>query len=158
MSKLQKEVYQHIIKQGMSWGTSGRPTSYKKLISKKYHHITCSCAASIGLQRRGCLAKGKMIRHKSKTGGAKRTKSSAIVGWHKLKNCRLVYVNRYFAHLPVKYKTPGNVFVYDSDMSTYLGNGVIASCNCAGKQTAGKVYHKHGYQHTHKILWVIIPK
>lgn len=153
------DVYNTICKQRLIHGKGKRPKNWKQLNSGKYTHINCSHACSIYLQRKGCLKQGQIVGHTTRGKYKnKNTKAKAISGYRKLRNCDIVYVNTKFKKLPARYKKKGNVFIYDSDIAVYQGKGVIASCSSSGKRmTKSNVYHRTGYQFSHKILFVIVP-
>lgn len=154
-----KDVYSKIIERGLNHDSKKRPKSWKQLQTGKVTGIGCGNAVSIYLQRKGCLAPGQLISHTSKSSHNKNSKKKAIWHYERLKNCKMKYVNKLFGDLPEKYKKKGIVYVYNSDIGVYQGNGVIYSCNNNGVQTWKNVTHNSGsYQHTHKILWVIVPK
>lgn len=156
-----KDVYSKIIERKLNHNSQKRPKSWKQLQNGKVTGIGCGHAVSIYLQRKGCLDPGQLISHTTKSNHNKNSKKKAIWHYERLKNCKFKYMNKLYKDVPDKYKKAGNVFVYNSDIGVCQGkaNGIIYSCNNDGVQTWKNVTHKDGsYQHTHKILWIIIPK
>lgn len=153
------DVYAKIVERKLDHESSKKPVTWDQLKNGNVKGITCGHAVSIYLQRKGCLSKGQRISHTTKSNHNKNNKAKAIWHYERLKHCDVKYVNKLFKDLPEKYKKKGNVYVYNSDIGVYQGNGVIYSCNNSGTQTWSKITHKSGsYQHTHRILWVIVPK
>lgn len=157
MGSYSAEVYGEIVKHKLNHNNNDRPKNWIALKSGNHKGISCAYAASIYLQRKGCLDKNEIISHTKRTGKPKKTRSLAIQNWKALKNCEVVYFGRTISHLPKKYKKRGIVFVYDSDIAVYQHDNLIYSCSLPGVQSWYKVGHTHGYQFTHPILWIIVP-
>ena len=158
-----KMVYELIIKLGCKHKGGAKTLSQ----IKQKRITTCATSVSVALQEAGVLRKGKLISHTKRVGSSvavrrKNTIGKAISGTSNLieGTYKIVKVGKRYKHMPAKYKKPGNVLVYDSNIAIIKNANSIYSCNNANSQKnrSGRYIHnvvKSGYCFTSPILYVI---
>ncbi|MCD7856589.1 MAG: hypothetical protein LUG55_02085 [Clostridiales bacterium] len=134
-------------------------------MSKK--QVNCAIVASRVAYLAGLTGKDKLISHttavKSNITTQKGTISKAMSGYSNLDltKCSVKWVGKTYANLAAKYKVPGAIYVYDSNIAVCGGDGVIYSCNNGSNQLSNGVYVKNamtsGYCFTSPVLVVILP-
>lgn len=127
-----KLVYQTVIDFGCKHAGGAKTLSQIK--TKKV--TTCATSVSVTLQEAGVLKKGTLISHTRKVGSSvaikkKNTVAKAISGVKNLKDgtYKIVRIGKRYKDMPAKYKKPGNVLVYDSNIAIIRDNDSIYSCN-----------------------------
>lgn len=158
-----KMVYGLIIELGCKH--QGGAKTLSQIKQKKI--TTCATSVSVALQEAGVLRSGKLISHTRKVGSSvavkrKNTINKAISGTSNLieGTYKIVKVGKSYKNTPAKYKTPGNVLVYDSNIAIIRDASSIYSCNNAASQKNknGRYVHdivKSGYCFTSPILYII---
>lgn len=157
-----KQVYKTIIDVGCRHASGAKTLSQIK--TKKV--TTCATAVSVALQEAGVLRKGTLVSHTKRVGSSsaikkKNTISKAISGTRNLipGTYKIVRICKRYKNMPAKYKKPGNVLVYDSNIAIIRDADSIYSCNDGGSQKRnGKYIHnitKSGYNFTSPVLYVI---
>ncbi len=163
VSQKAKMVYELIIKLGCKHKGGAKTLSQ----IKQKRITTCATSVSVALQEAGVLRKGKLISHTKRVGSSvavrrKNTIGKAISGTSNLieGTYKIVKVGKRYKHMPAKYKKPGNVLIYDSNIAIIKNANSIYSCNNANSQKnrSGRYIHnvvKSGYCFTSPILYVI---
>ncbi|MCD8126183.1 MAG: hypothetical protein LUD82_01510 [Clostridiales bacterium] len=141
--------------------------SYNWATAMEKQQVNCSVIASRVACLAGLLEDGKLISHKTavKTNiiSQKGTISKAMSGYSNLDltKCSVKWVGKTYANLAAKYKVPGAIYVYDSNVAVCGEDGVIYSCNNGSNQLSNGVYAKNamtsGYCFTSPVLVVILP-
>ncbi|MCD8142275.1 MAG: hypothetical protein LUD83_03200 [Clostridiales bacterium] len=141
--------------------------SYNWATAMEQRQVNCAVVASRVACLAGLLEDGKLISHKtaveSNITTKKGTISKAMSGYGNLDldKCSVKWVGKTYANLAAKYKVPGAIYVYDSNVAVCGEDGVIYSCNNGSNQLSNGVYVKDamtsGYCFTSPILVVILP-
>ena len=158
-------VYKTVIEVGAKH--EGGAKSLAQIKSKK--KTTCATSVSASLQEAGMMAKGKLISHTNAVGSSKavrkkRSRGKAMSGFDNLKKGTFTihWVGKSWNKVPAKYKIPGAVYIYDSNIAIYKGDGVFYTTNNGGSQKKNGKYvkdqAKSGYCFTSPVLYTIIPK
>lgn len=163
VSQKAKMVYELIIKLGCKHQGGAKTLSQ----IKQKRITTCATSVSVALQEAGVLRQGKLASHTKKVGSSvavkrKNTIGKAISGTSNLieGTYKIVKIGKRYKNMPAKYKKPGNVVVYDSNIAIIRNANSMYSCNNAGSQKnkSGRYVHnivKSGYCFTSPILYVI---
>lgn len=158
-----KMVYDLIVKLGC--GHKGGAKTLEQLKSKKI--TTCETSVSVSLQEAGVLRRGTIVGHTKRVGSSvavkkKNTIAKAINGYENLipGTYKIVKIGKTFKKMPAKYKNPGNVLVYDSNIAIIRDkDSVYSTNNGASQKKNGKYIHdvsKSGYNFTSPILYAIL--
>lgn len=159
-----KLVYQTIIKVGAKHESGAH--SLDEIKSKK--KTTCATAVSAALQEAGVLRKGKILSHTSAVGSSsavkkKNTKKKAISGYKHLKEgtFKCYKIGKTWKNVPKKYKKPGAVAIYDSNIAIYAGDFFYTANNGSSQKDGKGRYKKNtaksGYCYNSPVLYIIIP-
>ena len=158
-----KIVYSTIVKVGAKH--EGGAKSLDGIKKKK--KTTCATSVSAVLQESKMMPKGKLISHTKAVGSSKavkkkNTKGKAISGLGNLKSGTYAIhkVGKSWKHVPAKYKVPGAVVVYDSNIAIYMGDYFYSANNGSSQKKHGKyvnVKAKSGYCYSSPALYIIIP-
>ena len=158
-----KIVYNTIVKVGAKH--EGGAKSLDEIKKKK--KTTCATSVSAVLQESKMMAKGKLISHTKAVGSSKavkkkNTKGKAISGLGNLKEGTYAIhkVGKSWKNVPKKYKVPGAVVVYDSNIAIYMGDYFYSANNGGSQKKHGKyvnVKAKSGYCYNSPVLYIIIP-
>ena len=134
---------------------------------KKKKKTTCATSVSAVLQEAKMMPKGKLLSHTKAVGSSKavkkkNSKSKAISGLSNLKDGTYAIhkVGKSWKHVPAKYKVPGAVVVYDSNIAIYMGDYFYSANNGGSQKKNGKyvnVKAKSGYCYSSPALYIIIP-
>lgn len=157
VAKKAKEIYPLCIGKRHSGDNVAKVVSLDTL--KKYSALSCNRMASIVMQEAGLLDKGVVVSHTAKRDG-KKTIDDAVSNYKKLKNCKVVWVNKVYKSLPEEYKQAGCVYYQNSNACISVGNGHIFSCNKSKlyKYKSFLDYDRtSGYPFSSKILVVVVP-
>lgn len=160
-----KMVYNLIIKLGCKH--TGGAKTLSQIKTKKV--TTCATAVSVSLQEAGVLRKGTLISHTKRVGSSsaikkKNTIGKAISGTRNLipGTYKIVKIGKRYKDMPAKYKKPGNVLVYDSNIAIIKDADSIYSCNDGGSQKKNGKYvnnivssHGKNYCTQSPVLYVI---
>ena len=157
-----KMVYAEVIKLGCKH--TGGAKTFEQMKAKKI--TTCETSVSVSLQLAGVLKKGTIVGHTKKVGSsaAKKKKnkiSKAIRGTKNLipGTYKIVKIGKVYKKMPAKYKKPGNVLVYDSNIAIIRdANSVYSTNNGASQKKNGKYINdiaKSGYNFTSPVLYCI---
>lgn len=95
---------------------------------RKYKANSCNRQASIAMQEAGLLPVGCIVAHTPKRDGKKCIKD-AVTGLENLKHCKALWVNKPYHKLHEELKSPGIVYVYNSNTAISGKDGHIFSCN-----------------------------
>lgn len=161
-----KIVYNTIVKVGAKH--EGGAKSLDEIKKKK--KTTCATSVSAVLQESKMMAKGKLISHTKAVGSSKavkkkNTKGKAISGLGNLKEGTYAIhkVGKSWKNVPKKYKVPGAILIYDSNIAIYKGEDKFYSANNGSSQKDSKGRYKSvvtgpkSYCGTSPLLYVIIP-
>lgn len=164
VSQKAKIVYELIIKLGCKHHGGAKTLSQ----IKQKRVTTCATSVSVTLQEAGVLRQGKLLSHTRKVGSSvavkrKNTISKAISETSNLISgtYRIVKIGKTFRHMPAKYKKPGNVLVYDSNIAIIRDSQSMYSCN-DGKSQKDKHGRyrsnitRSGYNFTSPVLYCIV--
>lgn len=159
-----KQVYKTIIDVGCKH--AGGAKTLNQIKTKKV--TTCATAVSVSLQEAGVLRKGTLVSHTKRVGSSKAIKkkntiSKAISGTNNLISgtYKIVKIGKTFGHMPAKYKKPGNVLVYDSNIAIIRDPHSMYSCNDGASQKDKHGRYKSditrsGYNFTSPVLYCIV--
>lgn len=165
VAKKAKMVYSTIIKLGCRH--KGGAKTLSQIKTRKI--TTCATSVSVALQEAGVLKKGTLVSHTRKVGSSvavkkKNTIGKAISGVKNLKDgtYKIVRIGKRYKDMPTKYKKPGNVLVYDSNIAIIKDADSIYSCNDGGSQKRNGKYvnnivssHGKNYCTQSPVLYVI---
>lgn len=165
VSQKAKQVYKTIIDVGCRHASGAKTLSQIK--TKKV--TTCATAVSVSLQEAGVLRKGTLVSHTKRVGSSKAIKKKntigkAISGTSNLISgtYKIVKIGKTFGHMPAKYKKPGNVLVYDSNIAIIRDYQSMYSCNDGASQKRNGKYvsdvvssHGKNYCTQSPVLYVI---
>ena len=129
--KAAEETYKKIVDLKCTHKTSS--ASWDEMVRNK--SVTCNAAASIALQKAGCLPVGVRVGHVSTKGKKEwqiNTIEQAMYGSDRLKHCRLVWVDCKYKDLPAWLKKEGTVYIQWSNACVSAGKGWVWSCNQQG--------------------------
>ena len=158
-----KLVYQTVIDFGCKHAGGAKTLSQIK--TKKV--TTCATAVSVALQEAGVLRKGTLVSHTKRVGSSsaikkKNTIGKAISGTRNLipGTYKIVKIGKTFGNMSAKYKKPGNVLVYDSNIAIIRDSQSVYSCNDGASQKKNGRYisdvARSGYNFTSPVLYCII--
>lgn len=144
--KKAKMIYGLVIKLGCKH--KGGAKTLDQMKSKKI--TTCASSVSIALQEAGVLKKGKLVSHTRRVGSSvavkkKNTIGKAISGTSHLIDgtYKIIKIGKRYKNMPAKYKKPGNVLVYDSNIAIIRDKDSMYSCNDGRSQKDGQGHYKH---------------
>ena len=158
------QVYRTIINVGCRH--AGGAKTLAQIKTKKV--TTCATAVSVSLQEAGVLRKGTLVSHTKRIGSSsaikkKNTIGKAISGTSNLISgtYKIVKIGKTFGHMPAKYKKPGNVLVYDSNIAIIRDSHSMYSCNDGASQKDKHGRYKSditrsGYNFTSPVLYCIV--
>lgn len=129
--KAAEETYKKIVDLNCTHKTSS--ASWDEMVRNR--SVTCNAAASIALQKAGCLPVGVRVGHVSTKGKKEwqiNTIEQAMYGSDRLKHCRLVWVDCKYKDLPAWLKKEGTVYIQWSNACVSAGKGWVWSCNQQG--------------------------
>lgn len=164
VSQKAKMVYELVIKLGCKHQGGAKTLSQ----IKQKRITTCATSVSVALQEAGVLRQGKLLSHTRRIGSSvavkrKNTIGKAISGTSNLISgtYKIVKIGKTFRHMPAKYKKPGNILVYDSNIAIIRDAHSVYSTNngASQKNKQGKYINniaKSGYNFTSPILYVIV--
>lgn len=158
-----KMVYNLIVKLGCKHAGGAKTLSQIK--TKKV--TTCATAVSVALQEAGVLRKGTLVSHTKRVGSSsaikkKNTIGKAISGTRNLipGTYKIVKIGKTFGNMSAKYKKPGNVLVYDSNIAIIRDSQSVYSCNDGASQKKNGKYKsdiaRSGYNFTSPVLYCIV--
>ena len=158
-----KMVYGLVVKLGCRH--QGGAKTLAQIKSKKV--TTCETSVSVTLQEAGVLKKGTIVGHTKGIGSSvavkrKNTIAKAIDGYENLipGTYKIVKIGKIFKKMPAKYKKPGNVLVYDSNIAIIRdAKSVYSTNNSASQKKNGKYVNdvaKSGYNFNSPILYAIL--
>lgn len=164
MANAAKDVYNAVIKYQCKHQSGAK--NFEQL--KKQKRTTCAVSVSCAAQIAGILKKDKILSHTKAVGSSKakrkNTEAKAVSGYKNLEKGTYdkYKIMKKFKDAPDKIKKPGAIFVYDSNIAVYKGDGVIYSTNNGGSQKKNGKYvkdtAKSGYCFTSPILFAYVPK
>jgi len=158
-----KMVYDLVVKLGCQH--KGGAKTLNQIKSKRI--TTCETSVSVSLQEAGVLKKGTLVGHTKRMGSSvglkkKNTIEKAIRGYKNLVpgTYKIVKIGKIYKNMPAKYKKPGNVLVYDSNIAIIRdANSMYSTNNSASQKKNGKYTNditKSGYNYTSPVLYVIV--
>ena len=157
-----KLVYKTILELGCRHASGAK--SFSQIKTKKV--TTCASAVSAALQEAGVLRRGTLVSHTKAVGSSKaiskkNTIAKAISGTKNLipGTYKIIKIGKTYKNMSARYKKPGNVLVYDSNIAIIRDADSVYSCNKGGSQLRNGRYvsnvAKTGYNFTSPVLYVI---
>lgn len=152
-----KSIYPLCVGKKHGKGVQKRVKNLKQF--KAQNELNCHLMVTLVYQEANLLPKGCFLGHTAKRNG-KKCVADAVIGYQKLKHCKVVWVDCLYKDLPKEYKEAGCAYFQDSNACISAGDGYIWTCNkSVGKwyKVKGDYCKDHGYVKTHKILAVAVP-
>lgn len=157
-----KIVYAEVVKLGCRH--KGGAKTFDQIKQKRI--TTCETSVSASLQLAGVLKKGTIVGHTKRVGSSvakkkKNTIEKAIKGYTNLipGTYKIIKIGKTFNKMPAKYKKPGNVLVYDSNIAIIRDSKSVYSTNNGSSQLKNGRYvndvAKSGYNFTSPVLYLI---